>query len=211
MQINVNLASQKYEDVRQFYIRWGVAFAMALVLTAMLAVAGWFTYKRTSIDRKELHELQDKIARLDQQRKDAEAILNKPENRDVRDQSLFWNGVIDEKSFSWIQLFSDLEKIMPARAHLMQVQPTLTPEKTLKLKLTIASENHDYAIDLLSRMERSEHFHNAIITIETVRTQNPGGQGFGPGAQSFVEVGVECYYTPASHTQQARSTAKEGM
>ena len=211
MQINVNLASQKYEDVRQFYIRWGVAFAMAVVLTALLAVAGWFTYKNTASDRKEMNEWRDKIARLDQQRKDAEAILNKPENRDVRDQSLFWNGVIDEKSFSWIQLFSDLEKIMPARAHLMQVQPTLTPEKTLKLKLTVASENHDYAMDLLSRMERSDHFHNATITSENVRAQNSSGQGFGPGSQTFVEVGIECYYTPASHTQPARSTAKEGM
>ena len=34
MRLNINLASQKYEDVRQFYVRWSVAIGLVSVAHA---------------------------------------------------------------------------------------------------------------------------------------------------------------------------------
>src|SRR5215471_17007141 len=137
MRIDINLASQKYEDAREFYARWGTALGLVIALTAVLVWVGWSKYHSAADDRKLLSNYHQRMNELDQEFKAAQEVLNRAENQDVRDQSRFWNDVIDQKSFSWTRLLSDLEKIMPARAYVISVQPTLTPEKRLKLKLVI--------------------------------------------------------------------------
>ena len=210
MRININLASQKFEDARQFYVRWGSALALVVVITAGLVLLSWYNFQGTASDRKRINELQQKIAKLDQERKQAEEVLNRPENRDVRDQSRFWNDVIDQKSFSWTQLLSDLEKIMPARAYVRTVQPTLTQDKRLQLKLMIAGEQRDDVNDLVSKMERSERFHSSVLKSEELHTQSVGGSGSSQNVQPVWEFGIETFYTPATPGQQPRVSAKAG-
>ena len=36
MRLNINLASQKYEDARRFYLRWGTALVLAILITGGL-------------------------------------------------------------------------------------------------------------------------------------------------------------------------------
>jgi hypothetical protein len=204
MRININLASQKYQDSRQFYVRWMASLGLALVITLGLGVLGWYNYKSTVNDSRRIRELRDKIARLEEEQKQAEAVLNRPENQDVRDQSQFWNDVIDQKSFSWTQLFSDLEKIMPPRAYVLNAQPTITKERRLQLHLVFVGEKHDDAIELFRKMEQSERFRSPEITVEGPRTL-----GSGAGAHSVVEFEILTYYTPASPGQQPHVTAKE--
>ena len=204
MRIDVNLASQHYEDARQFYFRWVGALVVVVALTLGLAFMGWHRYQSTADDRKHINDVHQRISGLDQERKHAEEILNRPENRDVRDQSRFWNDVIDQKSFSWTQLLSDLEKIMPARAYVVSVQPTLTPEKRLRLKLTIAADNHENGVELQAKMEHSEHFQGAEIVSEGVHQS----QGAGPGSAPITEFVIETFYTPTS--AQPHAAAKAG-
>ena len=202
MRIDINLASQRYEDARQFYFRWGAALIAALVLTLGLGFLAWHHFQSTAADRKRINEWQNKISGLEQQRSHAEEVLNRPENRDVRDQSRFWNDVIDQKSFSWTQLLSDLEKIMPGRAYLVSVAPTLTPEKRLSLKLTIDADNHENGIELQKKMEHSEHFYLPKIVSEGIR------QNQGPGSLPLTEFVIETFYTPTA--PQPHSAVKAG-
>jgi type IV pilus assembly protein PilN len=211
MRININLASQKYEAAGQFYLRWGTALALAVMVTLGLAFLAWSNYRNAGNDRRHITELQNKIAKLDQQQKQAQAVLNQPENQDVRDQKNFWNDVFDQRSFSWTQLISDLEKIMPARAYVISVQPTLTPERQLKLKLLIAGESHDNALELQRKMEGSERFHECSIKREGMRTQTQGAPGPAARSQAVWEFEIETFYTPASQVQQSPSLAKEGL
>jgi len=210
MRININLASQRFEDARQFYVRWGSALALVVVITAGLVLLSWYKFQGTASDRKRINELQQRIAKLDQDRKEAEEVLNRPQNRDVRDQSRFWNDVIDQKSFSWTQLLSDLEKIMPAHAYVRTVQPTLTQDKRLQLKLMIAGEKRDDVNDLVSKMERSERFHSSVLKSEELRNQSVGGSGSSQNVQPVWEFGIETFYTPATPGQQPRVSAKAG-
>lgn len=202
MRIDINLASQRYEDARQFYFRWGAALIAVLVLTMGLGFLAWRHFQSTAEDRKRINDWQVKISGLEQERRHAEEVLNRPENRDVRDQSRFWNDVIDQKSFSWTQLLSDLEKIMPGRAYLVSVAPTLTPEKRLNLKLTIDADNHENGIELQKKMEHSEHFYLPKIVSENVR------QNQAPGSVPVTEFVIETFYTPAA--PQPHPTAKAG-
>src|ERR1700733_7434433 len=166
MRLDINLASQPYEDARQFWLRWGPAMAGMGTLTLLLltlAVTGWFTARR---DRATIAPTRAGIADRDAIRKQAKEFLNRPENRTTRDESQALNQLIERKSFSWTRVLEDLEKVMPARVHLVSIDPGLDDENQLALKMVVAGEAGDKAIELAQRMEESRRFAQTIITSE---------------------------------------------
>jgi type IV pilus assembly protein PilN len=211
MRIDINLASRKYEDAREFYFRWGTALTLVVAITAGLAFMAWSSYRTNVRDTKDIRALKERIAQVDQQKQAAEAVLNRPENRDVRDQSQFWNDVIDQKSFSWTQLLSDLEKIMPARAYLVSAAPQITPERRLQLRLVVVGEEFDNANELVAKMEHSERFHLPEIQAAGPRKQDPNNKqdpaSQGPAGWQFEIV---TYYTPATPAPHTQVAAKKG-
>jgi type IV pilus assembly protein PilN len=179
MRLDINLASQPYEDARQFWVRWGTALvAVILVTLALVAmtVSGWFSARR---DHAKIAELKANIAQRDQTRKQAENFLNRPENRTTRDESQFINELIQRKSFSWTRVLENLEKVMPARVHLVSITPELDDDNQLTLKLWVAGDSRDRALDLARRMEESRRFSHTYIELESYAGEStPGGDPF---------------------------------
>ena len=65
MRLDINLASQPYEDARQFWMRWGTAVgALGLLTLVLLAldVTGWVNARR---DRQAIAEKRALIAERD--------------------------------------------------------------------------------------------------------------------------------------------------
>ena len=91
MRLNINLASQKYEDVRQFYVRWSVAIALSALLMLVLIGLAWRNFSTSSKSGQRIKQLQAEIADLQKQRAAAEAISNRPENHDVTEPKTYWN------------------------------------------------------------------------------------------------------------------------
>jgi hypothetical protein len=87
--------------------------------------------------------IEDEIAQRDRTRQQAEDFLNRPENRTTRDQSQFLNELIERKSFSWTRVLEDLEKVMPARVHLVSIHPELDEDNQLTLKMLVAGDSRD--------------------------------------------------------------------
>ncbi len=176
MRLNINLASQPYEDARQFWMRWGTALAIATILSLALIVttiSGWFAARR---DHADIAKLRGEIAQRDRARQQAEEFLNRPENRSTRDQSQFLNQLIERKAFSWTHVLEDLEKVMPAHVHLVSIQPELDDENQLRLKLSVGGDSRDKALELARRMEDSRRFNSSRVTSERGNLQN-NGQG----------------------------------
>jgi type IV pilus assembly protein PilN len=166
MRIDINLASQPYEDARQFWLRWGTALAAVAVLTlALLAgtVTGWFNARR---DRAKIADFRTRIAQRDQTRQQAEDFLNRPENRATRDESQLINELIEHKAFSWTRVLEDLETVMPARVHLVSIRPELDEDNQLALKMVVAGDSRERGIELERRMEDSRHFARTRISDE---------------------------------------------
>ena len=166
MRLDINLASQPYEDARQFWMRWGTAVgALGLLTLILLAldVNGWMNARR---DREAIAQKRAMIAERDQLRANAERILNLPENRSTRDQSQFLNALIERKAFSWTRVLENLEKVMPPRVHLTSISPQLDEDNQLGLKMTVAGDSRDRAIELARRMEESRRFAQTNIISE---------------------------------------------
>lgn len=174
MRLDINLASQPFEDARGFWLRWGGAVALAGIVTvALLALAvSGFVYARK--DRERISQLKSQIAERDQERAKAEAFLNLPANRDTRDKSQFLNGLIQRKAFSWTKVFEELERVMPPRLHVVAIRPEMSPGNQLEIKLVVAGESRERALDLVRKMEGSEHFQQTQITQEQQQTGVPG-------------------------------------
>src|SRR5580704_12934313 len=159
MRLDINLASQPYEDAQQFWMRWGTAVGAVALLT--LDVTGWVNARR---DRAAIAEKEAMIADRDRLRAEAERILNLPQNRATRDESQFLNELIERKAFSWTRVLENLEKVMPPRVHLESISPQLDEDNQLGLKMTVAGDSRDRALELARRMEESKRFAQTQIT-----------------------------------------------
>ena len=167
MRIDINLASQPYEDARQFWMRWGSALGVLGVLTLVLLAldtTGWVNAHR---DRVAMDQKRALIADRDRLRAEAERVLNLPENRTTRDQSQYLNELIERKAFSWTRVLENLEKVMPPRVHLVSISPQLDEDNELALKMTVAGDSRDRAIELSRRMEESRRFVQTAILRES--------------------------------------------
>jgi Tfp pilus assembly protein PilN len=204
MRVNLNLASQKYEDVRRFYsIAWMSIGAMCL-LVLLLAVLSWINFNDTEKSGARISDLKQKITALQETRAAAEAIENRPENREINQEKNFWNAEIDKKTFSWTQILNDLQRLMPGRAYVSSVSPIMGQDNVFKVKLAIVGEKYENALDLVRKMETSQRFHKPEIIAERLVKDKQAG------TQQQFEIEIETAYIPSNPMVVSRG-AKGGM
>ena len=188
MRVDINLATRPYEDAGPLWLRWGGALAVLGLFTLILVysvLAGWAAARK---DRSLIALREQQIAARDQERAKAEAILNLPENRSTRDRSQFLNDLFRRKAFSWTKVFEDLERVMPARLHLVSIRPAMTPENELEIKLVVAGESQERALELVRKMESSQRFQQTQIQQwSTQPGQTPGDN---------VQFDISAVYVP---------------
>jgi type IV pilus assembly protein PilN len=172
MRLNINLASQPYEDAGRFYMLW---LPLLIVLAAIAATLCGYAYHRYDDSRQVENQLSEKrkeIVQLDKERTEAEAILNRPENSGTRDQAQYLNSLFAIKSFSWTNVLADLEKIMPPHVQVVSIKPELNAEGQLQFNLSVTSEKRDDAIELVRRMEASPRFQQAQMVSEKAKNDS---------------------------------------
>jgi len=204
MRLDINLASQPYEDVRQFWLRWGMALVAAAVLTlALLAftVMGWFAARR---DHAMIASYRAEIGQRDRSRQQAQDFLNRPENRTTRDESQFLNELIERKALSWTHVLEDLEKVMPTRVHLVSIHPELDESNQLKLKMVVGGDSRDRALELARRMEESRRFTQTYI-----ETEHSAQTGSGDTIQFDINGIYVPDTAPAAEAKKAEPKKKE--
>jgi type IV pilus assembly protein PilN len=203
MRIDINLASLPYEDARQFWMRWGTALGALGLLTLILLVLDITGFVDAHRDHVAMAQKQAMIADRDRLRAEADKILNQPENRTTRDESRYLNELIERKAFSWTRVLENLEKVMPPRVHLVSISPELDEENELVLKMTVAGDSRDRAIELAKRMEESRRFvQTEIKTERRVDSQTGDTEQFEMAAIYIPETPAE----PAASTAAKTST-----
>src|SRR3954469_17412961 len=194
MRLDINLASQPYEDARQFWTHWGTGVGALALLTLILLIMDVTGFVNARRDRAAIAEKKALIAERDKIRSDAESYLNQPEHRNTRDQSQFLNDLIERKAFSWTRVLESLEKVMPPRVHLVSISPQLDEDNQLSLKMTVAGDSRDRAVELTRRTEESRRFARTQILSERLSQQQTGDNEL---------VDIEAIYIPEAVLQQA--------
>lgn len=198
MRLDINLATRPYEDARQFWLRWGGGIGLLGILTLALLYTAFAGWSATQKDRRLEQKYQDQIAARDQERARAEATLNLPQNREVRDRSQFLNGLFERKAFSWTRVFEELERVMPGGLHIVSIKPKITPENELALSLDVAGNSRDRALELVRRMESSPSFRQTRIDQEAPSSNNT--------SQDTVKFTISALYVPQPPETNAGTT-----
>ena len=198
MRIDINLASQPYEDSGRFWTYWGTGLALLAIATALMVFLAVSGFVRAGRDREQIAKLKAEIAAYDQEKAQAEAILNQPKNRDLRERSRFLNQLFERKAFSWTRVFEDLEQVMPAHLHVISIHPGVWTENTIDIKLVVGGESPEQALDLVRKMENSNHFKETRIGSERFVTEQGGNSGNG----DRVQFEIEAAYLPSVGTNE---------
>ncbi len=175
MRVDINLATRPYEDSGPLWRRWGGGLAALGLVTLVLlysVLSGWAAARK---DRGLIEQRQQQIAARDFQKARAEETLNLPANRGTRDRAQFLNDLFLRKAFSWTKVFEDLERVMPPRLHVVSIRPDKAGDNQLKIKLVVAGESRDRALELVRKMETSQRFQQTQIEQESTQPgQTPG-------------------------------------
>jgi type IV pilus assembly protein PilN len=198
MRIDINLASQPYQDARQFWMKWGSGLfllALATLIVFCITALGWRSARQ---DRQLMRQYEQQIALRDQDRANAEALMNLPQNSTTRDRSQFLNDLFYRKAFSWTGVFEELEQDMPPGLHLVSITPETSLNGDLVIKLTVAGESRERALDLVRKMEVSQRFQQTQIEEEAteVGTTTAGDN---------VKFRISAIYIPVMGDMVARS------
>jgi type IV pilus assembly protein PilN len=196
MRIDINLASQPYQDSRQFWSYWLTGLILLSMITALLVFLTITGFVRGRHDREQISKLKDKIAAYDREKNEAAAILNQPQNRALREQSRFLNALFQRKAFSWTKVFEDLERVMPAHLHVVSINPGNSVDNSLELKLLVGGDSREQAVDLVRKMEGSNRFRQTRIQSEKVASENQNGG-------DRVEFEIDALYTPTPEKNSA--------
>jgi len=197
MRVDINLATRPYEDSRRFWTYWGTGLALLVIATGLLLFMVVTGFVRAQRDRQEIGKLQGQIAAYDRERSQAEAMLNQPQNREMRQQSRFLNQLFERKAFSWTRVFEDLEQVMPAHLHVVSIHPGSAADNNVDLKLVVGGDSQDQALALVRKMEGSNHFRRTRINSEKFAGERGGGT-------DRVQVEIEAAYNPL---EQKRETS----
>ena len=201
MRLNINLASQPYQDARTFALRWAGILGALLLLAIALSYAvysRWHSYRDVSASIEREKSI---LAEYDAKQQQDLAILNKPENQDVRQRSVFLNDLIRRKQVSWTKIFTDLEGLMPSRLRVVAIEPAVVEDQVL-LNMQVGGDSRERAAELVRRMETSRTFKDARVVREVQ-------QEAGTGGRDPLEFEITAEYTPVTtNTTTASAGAK---
>ena len=191
MRININLASNPYEAAREYTRRMGMLVAALAVLT--VGLLGYIVYQRshTREVNRQIAAARQEITSLDDEKAKALVTLNQPQNRDVADQSQFLNNLFLRKSLSWTRVFTEMEKMMPPKIHVVSMKPEFNNQNQLVLHVVVATIARDTAVELVKRMEESPHFRAPQVEAESAL-----GEGTAGPANGNIQFEIAAMYVP---------------
>ena len=171
MRLNINLASQPYDDARRFMMIWSSmlgGLSVILLVLVIFLVRHWQNYRHMSAN---LHREDQVLQDLNNKQKQGMDILNESSNKDVRDRSDFINSLIQRKEVSWTRIFVDLERLMPSHLRVLGIAPKVKDDKIM-IEMVLDGDSRERAAELARRMEQSNVFRDAQIDDEALGNNN---------------------------------------
>ncbi len=84
---------------------------------------------------------------------------------------------------------------MPPKLHLISIEPHLTEDNQLSMKMVVAGDSPERAIELMRRMEASKHFRETQIADQT--------QLQTPQSTDTVQFSINALYVPPDEPDSA--------
>jgi hypothetical protein len=164
MNVRLNLATKPLISHRRFLVGSGL---LALLGGIVFLGLGWHVYstlRAQEVLRRKEQDNNRRAALLQARRNELDEFFARPANAKLKERAAFVNGIIDERSFDWTQMFMDLEKIMPVGVHVVSISPQLQKGHLL-VHITVGAASDESKIKFVRAMESSEAFSNVELLV----------------------------------------------
>lgn len=170
MKLRLNLATAPLENNRRFFAGYGLAGGVAFLLLLILSVQTYRTLRASHDLRADIARSQGQIHNFTREQADLENYFKLPATRQVLDRAAFLNSMIEQRSFPWTKIFSDLEEILPPGVRVVSIAPRLQGGK-VEVKLVIGAASDDGILKFLKALEGSRVFSGMQVKQGTHPTQ----------------------------------------
>jgi type IV pilus assembly protein PilN len=162
MQVRLNLATKPLESHRRFFAGAGLLAVIGGIIFLALGAHVYSALRAQEALRNKEEDNNRRAALLQSRRKELDDFFARPENARLKERASFVNGIIDERTFDWTQMFMDLEKIVPVGVHVVSIQPQLEKGQIF-VRLTVEATTDDSKIKFMHAMENSKAFSNVEL------------------------------------------------
>ena len=158
MKILINLASQPFRRDRPMLVG-SVVVSLLLLGTLGLLFSLILVDRAQQADvRLDTARLNDSIRRASSEQARLEAVLRRPENAEVLEQSVFLNELLYRKGISWTKIFADLGHALPYNVRIMTIRPFVNAQNKVTVDMTVGAETPAAVIEFLKTLEASPLF-----------------------------------------------------
>jgi len=176
MRITVNLATKPFADIGPAIKRLRMAMGALAIIAIALWVALHFLHNQAEAARARAHSLDGSIAKVNQERQQAQVMMQQPDNAAVLNQVAALNRLIDTKAFSWTLAMEDLESVLPGGVQVTTLEPIVDKKDGhITVRMRVVGPR-DMAVRLVQNLEHSRRFLQPRITGESAESAANGQQ-----------------------------------
>lgn len=174
MKIRLNLATSPLENNRRFLLGSTLLGAVALVALVMLSSSAFSNWNANRNVRNEMADLNGKIREFREHRKELDEFFKLPETKKIMDRAAFLNALIEQRSFPWTKMFTDLERMLPEGVRVVSISPRMAGGR-VEVKLNVGAQTDEGKLKLIQTLERSSEFEHIQVLSETRPTRPEEG------------------------------------
>ena len=166
MEINVNLATRQFIDLRPV-VKWlRNATASMAVLAMLVGSIAYIVHEKAERARSRTRSIEEKISGLRYERRAYQETIDHSKNVRLRREADGLNEIIDAKSFSWTQAMKDLEALLPEKLQVIAIEPSRAKDGTLTIHIRVLGPR-EKDVEFLSNLENSSRFLSPRIVGES--------------------------------------------
>ena len=184
--LQINLGTRPFYNVRAVHVALGLFAALVIVCTLFnivqtvrLALSQYTLGASASEAEAEAERLQAEAVRIRSQ-------INAAELETVANAAREANAIIDQRAFSWTELFAQFEATLPPDVRITAVQPRLERNGDFVIAVGVEARRAEDLDTFIESLEDRGGFHDVLAVQE--RTGEPG----------LIQAVIEGIYVPGS-------------
>jgi hypothetical protein len=160
-----NLASRPFLNTRPVWIVTVLA-AVATVVMVGININVYVTSRHQHVALYErCSELEAEYRELEEKTRGHLDLLAKVPWKSLGQRIGRFNVILREYSFSWLKLLSDIERVMPYKVRLTDIQPSISPEE-VTLTIEAVARDREAMLEFLENLIADPSFSRPVPKIE---------------------------------------------
>jgi hypothetical protein len=189
--LKTNLSTRPFYNERAVHWTLGLAFAAIVALMVFNVTRVMSLSARQSTLAADVQREEAGIQRLNAQTAKVRGSIDQKALARVIASAKEANAIIDQRTFSWTELFNHLESTLPTGVMLTSVRPRVEKDGGFFVQLTVLGREVEQIDEFIEKLEATGAFSGVMAGEEAVTEEDE------------IEARIEARYHPASRTQGA--------